>query len=134
MEGKELMMRSHMFGAAMAAGLILSACEAEAPKGPKGPGAEASVGQNVADRLASMPDTQRNAVFIRAIRDAGFTCQHVESSGQVGDYRGMPMWTARCRENDWAILVGSSGMVQVLDCRQAKEAGLPECAARESAP
>jgi hypothetical protein len=127
-------MRRQIFGAAVAVGVMLAGCEAEQPNGQKPLGGEASIGQDVEKRLASMPDGQRDAVFIRAIRDAGFECQHVESSDLGGDHKGMPMWTVRCREAEWAVLVSPSGMAQVIDCRQAAEAGLPECLPAENIP
>ena len=42
--------------------------------------------------LEAMPEGQRDAVFIRAIRDARLDCQHVESSAAAPPYQGRPVW------------------------------------------
>ena len=61
------------------AALVLAGCDGGAPESvnkaePVGPEA-------VQNQLAAMPEGQRNAVFIRALQDAGEECQHVESLG-----------------------------------------------------
>ena len=122
-------------GASAALLLILAGCERGAPEAD-----DATI--NVADaatyqdRLLAMADGERNAVFIRAIRDADaeITCQGVESSAYVADYQGLPMWTARCDDGtDWALLVGPEGTTQVVTCQQAAAAGMPSCATRPTA-
>jgi hypothetical protein len=68
-----------------------------------------------------MAEGERNAVFIRAIRDAGFDCQHVDSSsyqgmsaGQGGS-AGTPTWVATCdKASNWVILIGGNGAAQVI--------------------
>lgn len=68
-----------------------------------------------AERLAEMPEGQRNAVFIRAIRDAGLDCQHVERSRAEPDHRGYPVWTAECAGGGrWTLVVTGTG-AQILD-------------------
>lgn len=71
---------------------------------------------NVIGRVEALSDRQRNALFIRAIRDAGLECQHVDWSTRSGTYRGMPVWTAACtRAQTWIIIVGGDGTAQVLN-------------------
>jgi hypothetical protein len=71
--------------------------------------------------VASMPEGQRNAVFIRAIRDAGQDCQQVESSKPGGAYQGMPVWQATCRGGrHWTIVIADDGTAQLLDADQAR--------------
>ena len=75
---------------------------------------------NEASRLAALSSGQRNAVFIRAIRDAGLECQHVDWSEQTDSYRGMPVWIASCSRNQvWAIVVGQNGIAQILNPTEA---------------
>lgn len=88
------------------------------------------------EEILSLDEGQRNAVFIRAIRDANAeaNCQGVESSAYVGEHQNAPMWTARCDDGtDWAILLGPTDTAQVITCEAAAEAGLPSCATRPSA-
>ncbi len=81
---------------------------------PAGNGSDAA-------RLETLSDGQRNAVFIRAIRDAGLECQHVDWSTRSGTYRGMPVWTAACSRNQvWTIVVAADGVAQILNPAEAR--------------
>lgn len=76
-------------------------------------------------RLQAMPEGQRNAVFIRALRDAGRPCQGVENSTYQGVRDGVPTWTARCTDSgEWLILLGGDGVVQVVGAADAVRGGL----------
>ena len=77
-------------------------------------------------RLQAMPEGQRNAVFIRALRDAGRPCQGVENSAYQGERDGVPTWTARCTDGggEWLILLGADGVVQVVSAAEAVRGGL----------
>lgn len=102
--------------AAAAALLPLAACErggsqAEQP----GKNAAADAQRDTQARLTAMAEGERNAVFIRAIRDAGFDCQHVDSSSYQGMSAGSPTWVATCdKASNWVILIGSNGAAQVI--------------------
>ena len=112
-------MRKSIAGASAALLLILAGCERGAPEAD-----DATI--NVADaatyqdRLLAMADGERNAVFIRAIQDAGQECQHVESSARGGDHEGLPVWTARCQGGvEWTIVIGDDGTASVLNPAEA---------------
>jgi hypothetical protein len=67
-----------------------------------------------AGRIAAMPAGERNAVFIRAIRDARFDCQGVTDSSQLPEIDGRPAWQARCGDGgEWVIVIGRDGIAQV---------------------
>lgn len=69
--------------------------------------------------LEDLPEGQRNGVFIRAIRDAGRECQHVESSRQTGEAQGFPIWTARCTDSgEWNIVIANDGTAQVISASE----------------
>lgn len=73
-----------------------------------------------AERIAAMPEGQRNAVFIRAIRDAGLGCQHVEASQRAGSYEEYPVWNAECTGGGrWTIVITPSG-AQIIDADEAR--------------
>ena len=81
---------------------------------------QAEAGIDYGNQLAAMPEGQRNAVFIRAIRDAGLDCQHVDSSTAGDDYRGMPVWDVRCSGGgNWTVVVSGDGIAQVLNANEA---------------
>lgn len=101
--------------------VLLAACQNNAPE----PRNEAAAGaQSVQNELAALPEGQRNAVFIRAIRDANQDCQHVESSTLVGEHQGFPLWSARCDGGrTFTIAIGNAGEAQVIDDSVARVAG-----------
>jgi hypothetical protein len=65
-------------------------------------------------RIAALDEGQRNAVFLRAIRDAGQDCQGVAGSAEGGVQFGMPSWVARCSDGrDWLIMLAPDGRAHV---------------------
>ena len=105
-----------ILGAALAA---LAACSPASEPAQSNNEAQATV--DYRQQLAAMPEGQRNAVFIRAIRDARLDCQHVDSSAAAGDYRGMPVWNVRCSDGgNWTIVVPASGVAQILDADERR--------------
>ena len=121
-------------------GLVLALALAGCGSGSEQPDSAQTSATGTADdyqqKLLGLDEGQRNAVFIRAIRDADAegSCQGVENSAYVGKHEGAPMWTARCSDgSDWAILLGPTGTAQVMACAAAEQAGLPSCATRPTA-
>lgn len=47
-------------------------------------------------RVLAMSERERNAVFIRAILDAGMKCEGVTKSERLPDKDGLPVWRAAC--------------------------------------
>lgn len=75
----------------------------------------AKAAEPVTNQVAALSEGQRDAVFIRAIRDAGFDCQHVERSVPAGPVRNMPAWRATCQGGaEWTIVVAPDGSAQVI--------------------
>ncbi len=61
-------------------------------------------------RIDALAAKQRDALFLRAIRDAGQECQQVVGSAYNGVHFGMPSWAARCSNGaDWLIMLGKGG-------------------------
>lgn len=76
-------------------------------------------------RLQALPEGGRNAVFIRALRDAGRDCQGVVSSAFQGMLQGRPTWTARCDDGvGWVVIIGKDGIAEVVNLVEAERAGL----------
>ncbi|SMF61751.1 hypothetical protein [Allosphingosinicella indica] len=88
--------------------LALAGCDG----GPQTPQPAASPAANAyADRLVAMPEGERNAVLIRAIRDAGQDCQQVVTSIPAGPAG----WDARCDDDrPWRISIGANGDASVI--------------------
>lgn len=107
------------------AGLTLSAAACgggnQASNGPA-----ANAVEPVGNQVAALSEGQRNAVFIRAIRDARLECQRVQGSARVGEYRGMPVWRARCQGGgEWIIVVANDGTAQILNPAEAQSVTPP---------
>lgn len=72
-------------------------------------------------QLRAMGDGQRNAVFIRALRDAGLPCQGVRASSYLGTNLGNASWTASCEDDSqWLITVGAGDVAQIMSIADAK--------------
>jgi hypothetical protein len=118
------MMRTIMTGAGIGLALALGGCGDRSANEANRTGANQV---DVANQLAELPEGQRNAVFIRAIRDAGEDCQHVESSARAGEYQGMPVWSAQCAGgSSWTIVVTRDGTAQLVNDAQARLVGVNE--------
>lgn len=89
-------------------------------------GTAANAAEPVGNQVAALSEGQRDAVFIRAIRDARLECQRVQGSARVGDYRGMPVWRARCQGGgEWIIVVANDGTAQILNPAEARSVTPP---------
>lgn len=97
--------------------ILLAACDSgsvtpTAAPSPQGP-------SDIQQRIARLEEPQRNAVFIRAIRDAGFDCQQVTASQPQPDASASgQVWTARCSGGAaYAVVIGRDGTAQVVGAR-----------------
>lgn len=100
-----------ILAAALAAATTLSACQ-PAPDhnaAQAANAADANTADNVLDNssdnvsnasaaVEELPEVQRNAVFLRAISDAGLACQGVTKSERLADTAGKPTWRAECND------------------------------------
>lgn len=123
-------MHNAMAGAGAALILGLAACGGGGgDAGAEANQASGSVAHTIHNQLAEMPEAQRNAVFIRAIRDARQDCQHVESSRPAGEHQGLPVWSATCAGGGtWTIVIMNNGAATVIDDQEARLAGGNEAA------
>lgn len=84
------------------------------------------------EELTALPDNLRRVGLVRAIRQTGNSCPlRVEPNpAYQGEYEGMALWTARCDNNEqYAIFIAPNGDVQVRNCEDMAELGLPACRA-----
>jgi hypothetical protein len=120
-------MRTIVPAAAFGLALALAGCGRE--EAPPANEAASNTGVDVAEQLAALPDGQRNAVFIRAIRDAGEDCQHVIASSRAGEYQGRPVWSAQCDGgSSWTIVVTRDGTAQMINDAEARLVGVNQVA------
>jgi hypothetical protein len=111
---------------ALSAVLAMSACgRSSQPAQPKQPIVVRSQAQ---DQLHQLDDLNRAIGLKRAIYDSGYSCQRIERSGFVAQYKNLDMWAAHCADGrDWAIFVGPDASAQVRDCKDVARFGLPAC-------
>ncbi len=70
--------------------------------------------QAIKGRIDELAEPQRNAVFLRAIRDARQPCQGVAGSAYNGIHFDRPSWVARCSDGqDWLVMLDSGGRALV---------------------
>ena len=124
----------HLTSALCLAALALGACDRDpaAPATEREPIRVRSAGQ---EQLLKLDDLNRAIALKRAIIASGSACKRLTSSGFVGEYQNMDMWTARCEDGrttprDWAVFIGADDSVQVRLCRDTAAVGLPACTAR----
>ena len=65
-------------------------------------------------KIDALAPRQRDAVMLRAVRDAGHDCQQVLGSAYHGLQFNMPSWVARCSDGrDWLVMLGKNGQAYV---------------------
>jgi hypothetical protein len=97
--------------------LALAACQGSAPPA----NSQKQAANPFEERLRALTEGERNAVFIRAIRDARLECQHVESSAPGEPVRGVPTWRARCDGGaNYTIAILPGGTAQIVDDAEAR--------------
>lgn len=61
---------------------------------------------NYIAEIGNMSETQRQGVFLRAIRDADISCRDVTKVERIADQQGTPTWRAQCEQ-------GAQHLIQV---------------------
>lgn len=95
------------------ASLALASCgspDTAEKAAPKNEAANAS-GVDYPSAVAALPPGQRNGVFLRAVRDAGLSCQEIASSEKMGADGG---WKVQCDSGDAHLIsIGHDGQATV---------------------
>jgi hypothetical protein len=105
--------------------LALAACGDVTP-GKAGNGIR--VANPDSDRMKAASPLDQRLALMRAIRDTGNRCHRVVGGAYQEYYRGMEMWVALCDEGKhWAVFIGANSDVQVRECAQNQQLGLPQC-------
>ena len=80
------------------------------------------------DRLKALSSINQRIGLMRAIRANGKRCRRVERGAYQQEYQGMAMWVALCQDGrHWAVFIAPNEDVQVRDCSEAEQLGLPHC-------
>ena len=105
-------MKVTLFGAVLAA-VVLAGCQRS--QQPATSGNTAMPAADYERQLAALPEASRDGVFMRAITDAGFDCQKVESAATHAPVEGRPAWAVQCEhDRRYVMLINPGGIVQVV--------------------
>ena len=80
------------------------------------------------DRLKTLTPLNQRIGLMRAIRASGKRCGRVETLGYQQQYRELAMWVALCEDgHHWAVFIAPNEDIQVRDCAEHAQLGLPVC-------
>jgi hypothetical protein len=80
------------------------------------------------ERLKALSPLMQRLALMRAIRQTRHRCRRVEAGAYQQYYRDMEMWVALCDDGKhWSIFIAGNSDVQVRDCAQHAQLGLPQC-------
>jgi len=80
------------------------------------------------DRLKTLSPLMQRLTLLRAIRQTSHRCHRVVAGAYQQYYRDMEMWVALCDDGKhWSIFIAGNSDVQVRDCSQHAQLGLPVC-------
>lgn len=105
--------------------LALAGCGEIAPSGNK---TEIRMANPDSDRLKAASPLNQRLALMRAIRQTRHRCHRVVGGAYQQYYRGMEMWVALCDEGKhWSVFIAGNSDVQVRDCTEHAQLGLPQC-------
>lgn len=101
---------------------VVAACSDAPSDAPAATNAATPTG-NTAATVRDLPEGQRTAVFLRAIRDAGRDCQTVTKAVEVTAVQGTPTWQATCDDGaQWIVAIGADGVATVTNRAELRQA------------
>jgi hypothetical protein len=118
--------------AVILAALALAGCGEVAPTENK---AKIRVANPDSERLKALSPTMQRLALMRAIRQTRHRCRRVVGGAYQEYYRDMEMWVALCDDGKhWSIFIAGNSDVQVRDCAQHAQLGLPQCRPVQAMP
>ena len=112
--------------ALVAAAMLAGACGKQASPPPKKPDILIRSAQQ--KQLFKLNDLDRAIALKHAIVEQGMTCKQLVTTGYVGRYKDMDLWTATCSDKrQWGLFISANDSVQVRPCKDNAQLSLPEC-------
>lgn len=120
-------MKRYKAGAALALALALTACGDTSA--PSNAGAQIVIANPGSDRLAALNPLNKRIGLQRAIQQSGFRCRGGVLTGAFQQqYQNLAMWVALCADGrNYAIFIAPSENLQVRNCTEHAQLGLPPC-------
>ena len=114
-------------GATLALALALSACGDTSP--PANGSAQIRIANEGSDRLKGLNPLNKRIGLLRAIQQSGFRCRGgVLTGAYQQQYQNLAMWVALCADGkNYAVFIAPTEDVQVRDCTEHSQLGLPAC-------
>jgi hypothetical protein len=114
------------FFAASTATLALAACGDVTP--PAEGNSQIRMVNKGSERLKTLSPIYQRITLYRAIRSSGKRCGRIERLGYQQEYEQLAMWVALCDDGrHWAVFIAPNDDIQVRDCSQHAQLGLPVC-------
>jgi hypothetical protein len=108
--------------------LALSGCGDTTPPNEHAP--KIQIANPGSDRLKGLSPLNQRIGLMRAIVADRKQCRRVLGLAYQQQYRDLAMWVVLCaRGGNWAVFIAPSEEVQVRDCRETVQLGLPACRA-----
>jgi hypothetical protein len=115
----------HLVLPLLPAAALLTACGEMTPSANE---SAIRIANPVSDQLKAASTLNQRITLRRAVGDSGKRCRRVDALGYQQEYRGMAMWVALCDDGrHWAVFIAPNADVQVRDCTQNAQLGLPVC-------
>lgn len=103
----------------LALAALASACHAP-PKTATGTSDNTAAADAFAAKVTALPQAQRDGVFMRAITDAGFSCQKIVQSAAHAAIQNRPAWAITCDNNNaYVALATADETLQIVPGRPA---------------
>ena len=108
--------------------LALSACGDTTPPG-NGTGIQINIANEGSERLKGLNPLNRRIGLLRAIQQSDIRCRGgVLTGAYQQQYQNLAMWVALCGDGkNYAVFISPTDDVQVRDCTEHAQLGLPAC-------
>ncbi len=112
---------------AFALALALSACGDTSP--PANGSAQISIANDGSERLKALNPLNKRIGLLRAIQQSGFACRGgVLTGAYQQQHQNLAMWVALCADGrNYAVFIAPTEDVQVRNCAEHAQLGLPAC-------
>jgi hypothetical protein len=119
-------MKSLTAGTAFALALAVSGCGDTTPPNAQAPAIQ--IANPGSDRLKGLSPLDQRIGLLRAITQSGKRCGRVLTGAYQQRHENLAMWVAICEGGrSWAVFIAPTEDIQVSDCAEHRQLGLPPC-------
>jgi hypothetical protein len=119
-------MKSFATGAAFGLALAVSACGDTTPPNAQAPAI--AIANPGSDRLKGLSPLNQRIGLQHAIQQSGKRCGRVLTLAYQQQHQNLAMWVAVCEGGKtWAVFIAPTEDLQVRDCAENRQLGLPQC-------